>query len=194
VNSFIICRHGETENNVHGRISGWTDSPLTSDSLPATLAAAAKVKSKSPELLYSSDLGRSFITAYIIARSIGYQDEIVRLPGLRECSYGDLAYQHYGPAEAEHPGLNRQTDYIPPNGESLGQMQQRVINTIADLDSAYTDKTILLVAHDGVIKAVSANFTGEDLGEHNFSVTYGHDYVASFGIADGSIIAFEEVG
>ncbi|MDB5161086.1 MAG: phosphoglycerate mutase [Candidatus Saccharibacteria bacterium] len=191
--TFYICRHGETENNKRRRLSGWIDSPLTKEGLAETESAAAKLKNVDIDMIYSSDLGRAFITAYIIARKLDFNGEITRLFGLRENSYGDIAYMPSIEAEAMYPKLHRDTNYIPPNGESLAQMQERVLETVTELDRVHADKTMLLVAHDGVIKAIRTSFSGQDLGEHNISAGYAHDFVASFTLDDGKVASFTEL-
>jgi len=161
--TFYICRHGETENNKARRLSGWIDTPLTELGEQQALASAAKAQALQIEKIVSSDLGRAFTTAYIIARHLGYQDEIDRLQGLREVSYGDWGNHTYH--SFPDMTVEEQTDFIPPNGESLAQMQQRVLGCIAKLTEKYADKQLLIVAHDGTINALRANFDGESMGQ-----------------------------
>jgi 2,3-bisphosphoglycerate-dependent phosphoglycerate mutase len=191
--TFYICRHGETENNQKGRLSGWIDSPLTEKGLQDVEYTASKIKNVHFDAIYSSDLGRAFITAYDIANKLGFTDKITRLSSLRENAYGDVAYMPSVEAEAANPKLHRDTSYVPPGGESLAQMQERVLKTVIELSEAQGDKNILLATHDGVIKAIRTSFTGEDLGTHNMSQGYPHDFVGKFTIKDGRVASFEEV-
>jgi broad specificity phosphatase PhoE len=191
--TFYICRHGETENNRKRRLSGWIDSPLTHEGLAETESAATKLQNIQLDAIYSSDLGRAFITAYIISRKLNIPGEIKRLFGLRENSYGDVAYMKSEEAEAMYPLLHRDTHYVPPDGESLAQMQDRVLNTVIELNKSHPAGNILLVTHDGVIKAIRSSFTGQDLGDHNISHGYPHDFVGRFTMQDGHIASFEEV-
>lgn len=84
MNTFYIVRHGETENNKAKRLSGWIDTPLTEDGLVPTQKVIEKLKNVHVDFMYSSDMGRAFVTAYVVARGLGFTDEITRLPGLRE--------------------------------------------------------------------------------------------------------------
>jgi broad specificity phosphatase PhoE len=142
--------------------------------------------------MYASDMGRAFITAYVVARGINFTDEIQRLSGLREVNYGDAANMYSAEAYEKYPQLDRDTNYVAPNGESLDQMQKRVFQTIDDLNNAYTDTNILLVCHSGVMAALRASHIGQDFGEHNISEAYPHDYVGRFTFADGAVTLFEE--
>jgi len=193
MNTFYIARHGETENNRTKRLSGWIDTPLTSDGLAPTAVVLAKLRGIPVDEIYSSDLGRAFITAYVVARGLQFDKEIIRLPGLREVNYGDAANMQSTKAYELYPGLDSDTHFTPPNGESLDHMQARVLATINELNSRHTGASILLVAHSGDMAAIRANFLGTDFGQHNISEAYAHDYVARFTVEDGRITSFEEV-
>jgi broad specificity phosphatase PhoE len=193
MNTFYIARHGETENNKARRLSGWIDTPLTDNALEATDRAAAKLRGISIDAMYSSDVGRAFITAYVMARHLGFTDEIIRLPGLREVNYGDAANMYSAEAYKLYPQLDRDTHYTPPNGESLEHMQKRVLATIAELNGRHTDASILIVAHSGVMAALNASLLGVDFGEHNISEAYPHDYVARFTFDGGAVSSFESL-
>jgi broad specificity phosphatase PhoE len=92
-----------------------------------------------------------------------------------------------------YPGLDSNTHYIPPNGESLEHMQQRVLQTIGDIDVRHNNENILLVAHSGVMAALRAGFINQDFGKHNISEAYPHDYVGVFTFNHGKIMSFEEL-
>jgi probable phosphoglycerate mutase len=192
MNTFYIARHGETENNRAKRLSGWIDTPLTDTGLQPTAKVVEKLASVHIDEMYSSDVGRAFITAYVIARGLEFPKEIQRLAGLREVNYGDAANMYSAEAYKLYPRLDRDTHYAPPNGETLDQMQKRVFNTIQELDGKHTDATLLLVAHSGVMAALRASHIGQDFGEHNISEAYPHDYVGVFTFKNGQVTSFEE--
>jgi broad specificity phosphatase PhoE len=195
VNTFYICRHGQTENNKTKTFSGWVDTPLTEEGILDAYATAAKLAGIGFSVIMSSDLGRAFVTAYIVSRKLGYDNEILRSNKLREVSYGDMGGMSIAKAQVLYPGLDTDTTFIAPNGESLGQMQQRVVNFINELNDSYQDKNILIVAHGGVIDAVKASFLDEDLGHYMTTqgITNSHDYVAKFELKDGKVVSHEEV-
>jgi phosphoserine phosphatase len=192
MNTFYIARHGETENNRAGRLSGWIDTPLTDTGLPPTEKVIAKLSNLHIDEVYSSDVGRAFITAYVIARGLNFTKEIKRLSGLREVSYGDAANMYSAEAYELYPQLDRDTHFTPPNGESLDHMQQRVFETIDQLNSNYLDANILLVCHSGVTAALKASHIGQDFGEHNISEAYPHDFVGKLTFENGAVTSFEE--
>jgi len=194
MNTYYIVRHGETENNRAKRLSGWIDTPLTPEGLEPTKRVIAKLGDVRFDAVYSSDLGRAFVTAYAVVRGLGLDQEIILVPGLREVNYGDAANLPSVKAYELYPLLDRDTGYTPPNGESLASMQQRVFTAITAINDTHTDATILLVAHSGVMAALRASHLGDDFGAHNISEAYPHDYVGRFGFADGQVTYFEAVG
>ncbi|HUD81522.1 MAG TPA: histidine phosphatase family protein [Patescibacteria group bacterium] len=193
--TFYICRHGQTENNKNKRLSGWIDTPLTADGIKNAATSAEKLRSIKFDKIISSDLGRAFITAYLISRKLGYTSTIELSKELREVNYGDLANLPYSGAESVYPELSatENTNYIPPQGESLAQMQQRVMACIKVISQANPDKTILLSCHDGTINAVFASFTGRDIGTVDADSANHHDFVAKFVYDNGKVISFESV-
>lgn len=192
MNTFYIARHGETENNRARRLSGWIDTPLTDTGLQPTKTVVKKLSNLHINEMYSSDMGRAFVTAYVIGRGLNFTKEIIRVPGLREVNYGDAANMYSAEAYKLYPQLDRDTHYTPPNGESLDQMQKRVFKTISEINNGLTDANILLVCHSGVMAALRASHIGQDFGEHNISEAYPHDYVGTFTFADGAVASFEE--
>jgi len=192
MNTFYIVRHGETDNNRAMRLSGWIDTPLTDTGLQPTEAVIKKLSSVHIDEMYSSDMGRAFVTAYIVGRGLNFTKEIIRLPGLREVNYGDAANMYSAEAYKLYPQLDRDTHFTPPNGESLDQMQKRVFQTIEEINNAHTDANIVLVCHSGVMAALKASHIGQDFGEHNISEAYAHDFVGVFTFADGAVTSFEE--
>lgn len=193
MNTFYIARHGETENNKTKRLSGWIDTALTEKGLEPTAAALEKLKTLPKiDAIYASDMGRAFITAYVIACGLKFTDEIVRKPGLREVNYGDAANMPSSEAYQKYPRLDRDTHYTPPNGESLDQMQKRVFQTIAEIDAQHQNATLLIVAHSGVMAALNAGHQGIDFGQHNISEAYSHEFIGKFTYEDGAITLFQE--
>ena len=192
MNTFYIVRHGETENNRAKRLSGWIDTPLTENGLEPTKKVIAKLADVPVAAIYASDTGRAFITAYVIGRALNFTNEIQRLSGLREVNYGDAAHMFSAEAYAQYPGLDSDTNFVPPNGESLATMQARVFATIDRINNSHIDDNLLLVCHSGVMAALRASHLGHDFGAHNISEAYPHDFVGSFTWQDGAVTSFTE--
>jgi broad specificity phosphatase PhoE len=187
--NFYICRHGESENNKLRRLSGWIDTPLTELGRTQAQTVAEKLQGVQIEQIIASDLGRAFTTAYIIARGISYTGEIITSKELREVNYGELANQPYHAYPDLSPEDN--TNFVPPGGESLQHMQDRVLAYLVQLADRYAGKSVLIVAHDGTINALRANFTDESMGQadqtHN-----PHDAVITFTLEDGRVQSYQQ--
>ena len=160
MNTFYIARHGETEGNRDKRLSGWLDTPLTDTGLDPTTEVLTKLAGIQIDEIYSSDIGRAFITAYVISRGLNFTEEIQRLAGLREMNYGDAAHMYIDDAYKQYEGLGKNTQFAPPNGESFEQMRERALATVGRLNDNHEDANILLVCHSGVMAAIKSNFTG----------------------------------
>jgi broad specificity phosphatase PhoE len=193
MNTFYIARHGETENNKAKRLSGWLDTPLTEAGLEPTKKVITKLANVAIDEMYSSDMGRAFVTAYVIARGLNFSKEIRRLSGLREVNYGDAANMLSNEAYELYPMLDRDTHFAPPNGETLDHMQRRVFTTLNELDDTHSNAAMLLVCHSGVMAAIRASHLGVDFGQHNISEAYPHEYVAKFTLEGGEVATWEEV-
>ncbi len=192
MNTFYIVRHGETENNRAKRLSGWIDTPLTEKGLEPTQKVIAKLTKLHIDEMYASDIGRAFVTAYVVARGLNFTKEIKRLPGLREVNYGDAAHMSSAKAYALYPKIDRDTHYTPPNGESLDHMQKRVFQTVDELNKTHKNAVILLVCHSGVMAALRSRYIGQDFGEHNISEAYPYDFVWKFTFENGEVTSFQE--
>lgn len=188
---FYIARHGQTENNKKRRFSGWIDTPLTEEGIKDARSSAAKFKDIKFDKIISSDMGRAFVTAYIISRMINYKGEIELNGGLREVNYGDLANKPY----SVYPKLSslKSADFVSPNGESLAQTQQRIIGCIKTIGLKNPGKTVLLVAHDGTINAIRAEFAGKNIGLVDAERLNKHDTVVKFVYDEGKIVSLKEV-
>lgn len=188
--TFYICRHGETENNKNQRFSGWIDTPLTERGVQDASKTSSKLTGIQFDKIISSDLGRAFSTAYIISRNLNFTGEIERSRELREVNYGDFANQPYAVYPEVSPSEN--TDFTAPNGESLAQMQQRVLTYIRKLAAQNPGKTILLVAHDGTINALRAYYNNEPVGIADLTRNP-HDSAVKFEFDSDKILSLSEV-
>jgi broad specificity phosphatase PhoE len=190
--TFYICRHGETENNRDQKLAGWLDSPLTERGLENVQATLVKLKGIEFDRIQTSDLGRAVVTAELIAKGLSFSGEIIHSKALREVNYGDWGGMSYKEAISQFPRSDKATDFAPPNGESLRDMQTRVVVYLHSLNKSSPEQTILLSAHDGTIKAIYAAFAGIDVGQHDADHEYPHDFVAKFTM-DDTITSFTEV-
>ena len=154
----IAMRHAESESNVACQYVGRTESRLSARGLEQAEALGHRLSSVSFDVVYSSDLGRAARTAQAITR---HRDgEPVLDARLRERHYGvleGLGYEHE--VQERYPEViarldSYSSDYVIPTGESAEQVRDRVASFVDDVMAAHIGKTVLVVAHGGVVRAL----------------------------------------
>ena len=150
-----FTRHGETVWNVENKICGMTDSPLTETGRAQAAALGAHVRDSGisiDEILYSP-LSRAADTARAIAAATGIPARCE--PRLREQCFGRYEGTPRDGAEFKISKTHFADRYS--GGESMLQLAQRIYDLLDEL-KADTDKTYLLVAHNGIARVVRSYF------------------------------------
>ncbi len=155
----ILIRHGETDWNRAGRIQGSTDIPLNGNGLAqaqrAARAVAALHSDKPISAVISSDLMRAVQTASPIAQLCGVS-AVQRDARLREKHYGILEGLTWDERNAKHPELDYEHEmanphFTVPEGESRHTFYERVTEALHEHAHAHAGRTIVIVAHGGVL-------------------------------------------
>jgi len=160
-------RHGETAWNVETRIQGQLDIPLNETGRwQAQRLARALAARESNAAIYSSDLLRAWDTAISIADATKLT--LITDEGLRERGFGTFQGKTYAEIEATWPQdtlrwRKREPDWSPPEGESLLQFRQRVLDAAQALAARHMGEQIVMVAHGGVMDVLYRAATGLDL-------------------------------
>jgi len=134
-----VFRHGQTEDNSNFIFSGWRDSDLTEKGKQQALELAPKLKDKKISMLFCSDQIRSIKTMQLAMSQNQYSTkvEIIKDPRIKERSYGSLQGKSKLIMQLENPELlleyRRSYTKIPPEGESLEMVVDRVYQFIEDL-------------------------------------------------------------
>ena len=151
-----FARHGETVWNVENKICGMTDSPLTEKGRAQAAQLGEAVKNSGivlDEILYSP-LSRAADTALAVAAATGLPARVE--PRLREQCFG--RFEGTSPRNSpEFTAAKMQFADRYTDGESMLQLAQRIYNLLDEL-RADTDKTFLLVAHNGIARVVQSYF------------------------------------
>ena len=156
-----LLRHGATEWNALGRMQGRRDVPLSAAGrnevaawrLPATVARDAK--------WVSSPLARAMETANLL----GCAHPLVE-PALTEMDWGawegrthDELRAQFGDEFSRNERLG--LDFRPPGGESPRDVAARVVCWLTTV--AATHEPLVVVTHNGVLRAMLAHATGWDM-------------------------------
>ena len=121
----FFIRHGETEMNVSGLLSGQIDTPLTDNGKLQAQATAKQVEQELPtiDLILCSPYSRTIDTAVFIADQIGYPVELIEVNQLfAERSFGKLEGTAAEIFLADH--TYRQFDDVD-EAETIEQLQIR---------------------------------------------------------------------
>jgi len=162
---FVLVRHGQTEWNRVERFRGRADIPLNETGVAQAKALALRLASWAIAAVYSSPLQRTRATGKAIARQLGL--EVEPLEGLIDIDYGAL--QGLTPEEAEqrYPDIYRQWLREPhlvhfPQGESLAQLRERVLESLPELAESHQGETVVLVGHKIMNKVLLCAVLGLD--------------------------------
>ena len=161
----LLVRHGESTWNADGRWQGQADPPLSD--LGRSQAAEAALRVGTVDAIVTSDLQRAADTGVILARLLGVDHALDRLPlaGLRERDAGPLSGLTRAEVHARFPGLlaDDPTGFEPgpdggprwPDGwESDDDLWDRLHIALTALARLVPDGDVLAVSHGGVVYAL----------------------------------------
>ena len=164
----ILVRHAEAEGNYKRIFHGWSDGELTEKGHVQAVKVAERLKAIDMDVLYSSSLQRTMQTAGYISRAKNLP--IVRTDKLKEINGGDWEGQpwdvlpHRWPEEY-HTWENAPHLHRMPNGESMEEFQERLIDEIKYIIGANQGKNVCIVMHGTGIKALLCYFNSYPLEE-----------------------------
>jgi broad specificity phosphatase PhoE len=162
----IIVRHGLSEANKAGIVSGHLDTPLTKEGHMQAKKLAERLTGKKIEAIYSSPLKRAMETALPLAEKLGIEINVDRR--IMEVSFGDFESksneklrQKLGMAPRDLLDTY-EYDFSSFNGESSDEVRSRVDSFLKDLKEQ-PHKTVLVVAHGGIVRWLHYLITGEKI-------------------------------
>ena len=136
--SIYLFRHGQTYFNESRRFTGWKDSKLTKQGIKEAKKVSQKLKNKKFQVAYQTRLSRSKGTLKHVLKYHPECKKIITDDRMIERGYGSLegkfhstTIKRYGRKKFEvwHRGYN----ITPPKGESIKQVEKRVLSFIKDL-------------------------------------------------------------
>lgn len=162
--TLVLVRHGVTEETgpiLSGRRPGIS---LSDKGRQQAEAAGRRLAELPVAAVYSSPLERCRQTADAVAAPHGL--EVIERPGLFEADYGDWSGCKI--EELRGTDLWKLVQVTPsavrfPGGESVREMQSRMIGAVEDIVAAHPGQVVVAASHADPIKAVVAHFTGVHL-------------------------------
>ncbi len=162
----LAIRHGETAWNVDTRIQGHLNIPLNATGHWQAKRLGQALAAEKIAAIYASDLSRAHETALYVSRASGIP--VVPELGLRERGFGDFEGRTFAEIEIALPDQaarwrKRDPAFAPTGGESLLQVQERVLATVDRLAKAHPGELIVMVGHGGVMDVLYRAATRLDL-------------------------------
>jgi broad specificity phosphatase PhoE len=158
----LLIRHGRTKLHKDDRFWGKTDVSLSNIGIQQAGQLRARLASEKITAVFSSTLSRARATAEIIAS--GRKLDITLCGELCECSFGYIEGLTYPEIQRLYPSLaeelNEGKAVSFPGGESLDQLNHRVITFLKRLEKHQPQETIAIVSHGGPIRLIICNLLG----------------------------------
>jgi len=160
-----VVRHGHTQSTESKLISGSIDNPGLSELGRAEAKAAAEAIARlanrfelpAPQLIVHSDMLRTTETAQLISESAS----LPMRPDsrLREISFGEWEAKSMEELESEVSGQvdswRGSVTAKPPGGESVAELETRVVRSLKDLVAENTGSAVVIVSHMMPLRAIA---------------------------------------
>jgi broad specificity phosphatase PhoE len=163
VTTILLARHGETDWNREKRWQGLADPPLNERGREQARALAERLEPVPFTAIYASDLRRASETARLVAEGRGLG--VTTMPELREIDVGSWTGLTQAEVQERFPdayaGLRARTGRGWEDGETFGELAQRVLNALRRIAREHHDP-VLVVTHSGPIRTVQAHALGLD--------------------------------
>jgi probable phosphoglycerate mutase len=159
--NLLLIRHAQNDW-VGERLAGWTSGIHLNEEGRAQAATLAQQLAEVPlAAIYSSPLERTLETAQPLAETRDLTVEVRE--GLGEARYGDwtgrslkeLQGEELWPVVQVYPGGARF-----PGGESMREVQARLVAEIDAIRDAHAGQTVAVVSHSDPIKMAVAHYAG----------------------------------
>lgn len=175
---FYFARHGQTIWNVENKICGATDIALTEKGHQQARQLGEEIAAAGIHIdeIICSPLVRAADTARHISEITGIPLRIE--PRLKEQNFGKYEATARDGEEFRHAKTCFALSY--EGGESMLRFCQRIYNLLDDIRQESENKVYLLVAHNGVARAVQSYFS--DMANEEF---------AKFGIRNCELKKYE---
>ena len=161
-----LIRHGETEWNKSVRFQGQQEIPLNETGRMQADLIGKRLAGEGIEAIYSSDLGRAWETAKIIAQNLNiHPGDLKKEASFREVNFGAWEGLTFSQRKEKDPAylkkwMNDPVRTVCPGGESYLEHFQRVEKGLKDLLQKEAGKKVALVTHGGPIRAIVQSALG----------------------------------
>lgn len=166
--TLLLVRHGHTELTAAARFSGGgVDGPDLDELGRSQAAALARILPSDVAAVVSSPLPRARQTAEILAAAREPAVTVRVDDGWRECDFGAWEGLTYPEVHAQYPAelaaWSADTAVAAPGGESFDELARRVAVARDRTIARYPGRSVVVVTHAWVIRALVAGALGAAL-------------------------------
>ena len=158
-----LIRHGESEANKIDAFAGQSQFDLTEQGRAQAEKAAEYLSTMHVDAIYASDLPRAYHTSLPTAARLGM--EVIKTQGMREIDAGEWdgrTFEDLRKNDVNYPAWI--TDFghaCPTNGESVLQLQARVLAELTAIAERHDGQSVLIFTHATPIRTFAAHCAGK---------------------------------
>jgi len=161
--TFYLVRHGQTAWNRDERFRGRADTPLSETGFKEAEKVAGTLAEKGVDHIYASPLSRAVQTMGPLAKKLG--KDVVPYQDIIDMDFGEWEGLPVTEAEKKYPELFETWKHEPhkvtfPGGESLSQVQARVMRAFSRLAVEFRDSSVAVCSHRVVCKLAMLGMFG----------------------------------
>jgi len=145
----IIARHGETDHNIRKIIQGQTPGELSALGREQANKLGKRLSKMGIDYIYCSDLNRTKQTADEILKH--FKAPLSYIVDLREINLGEYEGKSFSIYRRDLLNSPNLMDFKPKDGESINEMNKRVLGFIEKIEEKHKNQTVLLISHGGPI-------------------------------------------
>jgi probable phosphoglycerate mutase len=165
----LLARHGQTEWHHDNRYVSRTDIGLNETGRCEARMLAGRAEAERPDLVLCSPLMRALETARPSAKVCGMEPKTDER--LRELDFGEWEGRTLAEIREEDPGSVSLFEEDParhgfPGGEPLHTGAERVLGILADVHRSHTGRTVLVVAHNTLLRLGLCRMLGIPLRDY----------------------------
>ena len=195
----LLARHGQTEWHRDNRYVSRTDIGLTDAGREQARSLASRAVHEGVDLVLCSPLTRAVETAKPAVVALGLEPETDER--LRELDFGEWEGKTLAEIRGEDPDTVRlfeeNAEHGFPGGEPLSEGAQRALALFADLRRSHAGRTVLVVAHNTLLRLALCRMLGIPLGQYRRvmpRVVNGAVSEVRFGEEGGALYSFNDTG
>ncbi|QIN81502.1 histidine phosphatase family protein [Rubrobacter tropicus] len=194
----LLARHGRTEWHRDNRYVSRTDIGIDETGREQARTLARRAKQESPSLVLSSPLKRALLTAGPAAEACGLKPETD--DRLRELDFGEWEGKTFDEIRSEDPERAERflesAEHGFPGGEPLEDGANRILAVFEDLRLSRAGATVLVVAHNTLLRLGLCAALGVPLGEYRRRlprIVNGAVSEMRFGVGGGALYSLNDL-